>query len=741
MFYQVILLDAVSDYDRPYIYKSELALEKGQLVLVPFGRGNTAREGVILGQGEPLAEAKSILKPTRIRLHATALKAMAYLSHYYAMPPAAYARLFLPKALRVEPKVQLIMRDDLSEAQITQYLKLQGDEEKLRNSGLCQEIFTYRDQVRLSEKEMLYTPLTFGQLEEILMKLPANYRRQKDILERLFHHYPQGVERKGESLNAIRALENKGFLKRILLPQRLASRYRELPGSYRELPQLSTSEERILRTLEGPGGLYLLQREGTSGMSLYLSLARKCLEEGKKFILLFPDASLIPAAVEIFKEHYGEEVGVYHGKMSLKEQKSELLSFMEGRFPIMITSRLGLFLPLAPGDTLVLEECQDDGYVSSHPYYHSHELAAFYAREQGYKVLFASSVPPLELTLREDLQRLYLKDASRQNPKVDLIDMRQELATGNRSPLSRFMVEEIRKLLQNGGLGFLLMNRRHYATYVFCRECGYALYCPQCHNSLHYDQRKKALFCPSCNLISPPVPSCPQCHSRAFRYYGGGIQMVYEELSQLFPQARIQVVDAQTMEEKEGYIELHKRLKEKKIDLLLGTSLIAKGLHDDVDLLGVINADFYLHTHSYRATEKGFQLLKLFLEKGHPGCRALVQTYDPKNYVLQGVLKGDVAAFLDKEAALRRSRNLPPFVSNLVVRISGDPKTMDDRAKEMMEELRGHGAEISEVYGHWLYKERRILIKAEDPEEIKEHLLRLHTERPWQFRVEVDPID
>ncbi|NLY35749.1 MAG: primosomal protein N' [Tissierellia bacterium] len=742
MYYRIILLDAVSDYDRPYIYKSNKTLQKGQLVLVPFGRGNVPREGLVLGEEEAFSGAKSILKETGVILSASSLEALNFLSHYYAIPPAAYSRLFLPKALRVEARAHFVMRENLSNEQIREYLSIKDNEEKLRQSGLCNIQYQYNQRVKLPQNEMLLSQYSLLELEEYLNKLPKSYKRQREIIEELIHNYPQMIPRGEQSLSSIKTLEDKGIVLRVYISRRISSSYRQIKGFFQSLPLLESAEKKALEQMsKEEGGLFLLHREKSSAWNIYLHLAENSLEKEKRFILLFPDASLLPAAVELFKEHFGDLVGVYHGKMSPKEQKSELLSFIEGRFPIMITSRMGLFLPLEEVDTIIVDECQDDGYVSKHPYFHGNELASFYGQQQGIKTIFASAVPPLELYLREDIYKVNLVEESLQRPKIELVDMRRELSQGNRSPLSERMIEEITQVLENKGLGFLLMNRKNYASYVFCRKCGHALYCPQCRGSLHYDQKTKTLFCPGCGYKSPAMDQCPQCGSNAFRFYGGGIQMVREELQRLFPQARIVNVDAKTMEEKDGYIKLHRLLKEKKMDLLLGTSLIAKGFDYDVSFLGVINADFYLHIPSYRAAEKGFQLLKLFLERGNRQCTALIQTYEPKNYVLQGVLQGDVENFLKKEMALRQARKLPPFSSYILIHLKGDVKTIDKISKEMILELQGHGANISESFGQWIPGERKILITADDPSEIKEHLLSLHASRPWQFSVEVDPIE
>lgn len=742
MYYKIILLDAVSDYDRPYVYQSQKNLEKGQLVLVPFGRGNQPREGLVFGEAAEFSKAKNILEDTGIFLSPISLAAIDFLSSYYAMPPAAYSRLFLPKALRVNPKLHLVMREDLNEKEIKEYLTIKDDKEKLGQSGLCHEEYLYDQRVKLPEEEMLLSQYSFIDLKAYLETLPKNYKRQKEIIENLLNHFPSMVPREGASLSSIKSLEKKGILTRVFIPRRITSNYKKVKENYKDLPLTKPSENKLVKEINASAkGLYLLLRQGSSARNVFLHLAARSLEKGKRFLLLFPDASLIPAAVELFKEHFGDLVGVYHGKMTIKEQKSELLSFKEGRFPIMITSRIGLFLPLEDVDTMILDECQDDGYVSQNPYFHGNELASFYAQQHGIKTVFASSAPPLDLYLREDIQKLILEEDSFSHPQGYLVDMRRELSEGNRSPLSKGMIKEIDQLLENNGLAFLLMNKRNYASYVFCRKCGHALYCPHCRASLHYDQKNKKLFCPACGYKSPSVRDCPECGSKAFRFYGGGIQMVSEELKRLYPKARILSVDAKTMEQKDGYIKLHRILKEKKVDILIGTSLIAKGFDYDVDFLGVINADFYLHVPSFRSSEKGFQLLKLFLERGARESKYLIQTYEPKNYVLQSVLENNVEVFLEKEAALRQARNLPPFSSYILIKIKGDSKTLDKVSQKMIEELQPYKEFVSEPFGEWLVNERRILIKAEDTTAIKAHLLSLHASKSWQFSVEVDPIE
>lgn len=216
--------------------------------------------------------------------------------------------------------------------------------------------------------------------------------------------------------------------------------------------------------------------------------------------------------------------------------------------------------------------------------------------------------------------------------------------------------------------------------------------------------------------------------------------MVKEEIEKFFPQARILLVDARTMQSKDGYINLHRKLKERSLDLVIGTSIIARGFNYQIDFLGVINADFYLYLPSYRAAEKGYELLFSFMERARPGGRGLIQTYQPRNYVLQSLLEGSEEQFLDKELEIRKSRKLPPFNSYILVRVFGDKSSVDRDAGLLIEKLRSTGADVSDSYGHWLPGERRILIKGDELDEVKEKILELHT-TDIQFSVEVDPID
>lgn len=736
MNFEIVLLDAIEDYDRPYIYESQEDLIKGQLVFVPFGHGDKPREGLVLGPAEAFSGAKKVISASQIFINQDQVDAAIYLSDYYGLSLAAYLRLFLPRTLRVEPRKELVARKDLSVQDYDDYISLLDKPEELINKGLAFYDYSYHSRVKLPTRELIKPLFSREVLEDYLLDLPQNYARQIELLERLIYVYPSMLERSDESLAAIKSLEDGGLIERVYLPRRLASNYRQARPEEKALPELDEQKKSIYNDfLSDQSFMGLLIRENTQALDLYIHLAKKALEEERRLILVYPDASMVPGLVETFKKHFGDRVGVYHGRMSAREMKSELLYYMEGRFPIMITSRLGLFLPLKKGDYLVVEEAQDQGHQSQNPYYDGLELAAYYGRHMNIRVLFASSVPGLDLYMREDLVHFRLKE--KLEVKTELVDMRRELAQANKSPLSERLVEELRLLLKSGGLALLLMNKRHYASYVFCRSCGYVFSCPQCGSSLYYNQKSSSFFCPSCNYSSKAPSQCPQCSSRAFRYYGGGIEMIYDELKKIFPQARIISVDAKTMSSKDGYINLHSQLRNKEVDIVLGTSLIARGLDYDIDFLAVVNADFYLHIPIYKAAERGYQMIRRFLERGRPGAKCLIQTYEPKNYVLESVLEDDSIGFLEKEMRLREARALPPFIDYLLIRVFGEGAKLDEDASRIAKAISHHDLEISDVFGQWLFSERRILVKGYDFEEIKKDLIGLRGQG-LRFVFEVD---
>lgn len=748
MYYKVLLLDAVADYDLPYIYKSKEPLQRGQLVLVPFGSGNKPREALVIGDAKEYAEAKEVLENVSFPLKKEQMEAIDYLSHYYATPPAAYARLFLSKALRVEPVLHWVKRSDLSPSETKEYYaSLHKGLDYLRQRELVVEELSYRKRVNLPQKEYLISLFPLDGLEEYVEKTPASHTGKRRVLQALLDTYPSPSERGDLPLASIKRLEEEGVLLREFVPVSLKNHYHELEASYKALPALSELQQKALEELlETSSKLSLLQGVSASGKSyVYLHLAKACLVKGKRFLLLLPEGSLVPAMVELFKEHFGELVGVYHAQMSAREEMSELLDYLEGKYPIMITTRKGLFLPLEDVEIMVLDECQDDGYLSKHPYFHGLELAFFYGRQGKTHVVLGSATPPLALLQQEDLHLVRLDEPYHERQvEIELVDMRRELSEGNRSPLSRSLMQAIHSTMKKEGLTFLLMNKRLYASYIFCRSCGEALLCPQCLTSLSYDQRKKRVLCATCSYEAEMPKTCPHCGSSAFRYYGGGLQQVVEQLRKTYPHAKILGLDAATMRTKLGYIELHRRLQKAEVDVLVGTPLIARGLDFDVDLLGVINADFYLHLPNYRSGEKTFELLHQFLGRGgrRKATRAIIQSYDPDNYVLDHVLRHDVDGFMEREAQLRRSRDLPPFSHYILLRVQGDTDRVEEEALEMAKFLQEYTtAQVSEPYGHWTPKERKILLRSkESVDEIKELLLAIRQHKPWKFTVEVDPL-
>lgn len=748
MYYQVLLLDAVADYDLPYVYTYEKPLLRGQLVLVPFGLGNKAREGLILGESSAYPGAKEILKLVSHPLGDEDMDALLYLSHYYATPPAAYGRLFLPKALRVLPQEAWIMKDGLTLQEQQEFLRLLDQDGKaLENSGLALKEISYRQRISFPEEEFLFSLVTKEELEERLRKLPPSHHEKRRILEQLIQAFPSPSPRQGRTLSSLKSLEQEGLLVRRKVPQSFQGNTSTKECIVKQLPPLSSKQEIALdEILASPGKLNLLQGVSASGKSyLYLHLALHCLKKKKKFLLLLPDGSLLPAMEEFFRRYFGDQVGVYHAQMSQREEKTALYAFIEGETPVMITTRKGLFLPLDHVEWVLLDEVQEDGYQSKHPYFHGVELASYYGRQGRVNLLFSTATPPISLMLQEDLHRVVLDEPyHKRSLELELVDMRRELSQGNRSAISRSLYAALKKVIQEEGLAFLLMNKRLYASYVFCRHCGEALRCPRCSTSLSYDQARKEVVCSACTYHAPMESTCPHCHSTSFRYYGGGLQQVVEEVRRNFPQAKVLPLDAVTMRKKLGYKDLHRQLSQGKINVLVGTPIIAKGLDFDVDLLAVINADFYLHLPNYRSGEKTFQLLMQFLGRGgrRRASKAILQSYDPKNYVLQHVLRGDVQGFMEKELSLRESRGLPPYSNYLLVILQGEISEVQEQAENMALFLQERTeAQVSEPYGHWTPKERKILVSSKDSlEDVKQLLLHLRQEKQWKFTVEVDPL-
>ena len=335
-------------------------------------------------------------------------------------------------------------------------------------------------------------------------------------------------------------------------------------------------------------------------------------------IVLVPEISLTPQMLDRFISRFGKEkIAVLHSKLSIGEKYDEWNKIKEGKAKIVIGARSAIFAPVTNLGIIIIDEEHDSSYKSeANPKYDAKQVAKYIAKQNNCPLVFGSATPDINTYYKaKTLGKIELLELTKRAnnsslPKVSIIDLKQELANGNHSMLSRELYQEIEENLKQKRQTILFLNRRGYSTFIMCRDCGYTVKCKNCNISLTYHSYEKKLKCHYCGYEEEIVKVCPECHSEKIRYFGTGTQKLEQEIIKQFPNAKTIRMDVDTVTKKNSHEEILNKFKNENIDILIGTQMVVKGHHfPNVTLVGVIAADSSLNIDDYRANERTFQIL------------------------------------------------------------------------------------------------------------------------------------
>ena len=414
---------------------------------------------------------------------------------------------------------------------------------------------------------------------------------------------------------------------------------------------------------------------GSGKTEIYLRALTEIVAQGRRGICLVPEIALTPQTIERFASRFQGRVAVIHSGLSLGEQFDEWHRIKEGDCDVVIGPRSALFAPQPDLGLIVIDEEHEWTYKQSDksPRYHTRDVAIKLAELSDAVVILGSATPDVETYYRAqlgDYQLIELKEritpyGPAPLPEVDIVDMKEELKSGNRSLFSRSLIKNMTEALAHNEQVILFLNRRGTATFVQCRKCGFVFHCSHCTAALTYHSVSKKLVCHHCNYsIAVPV-GCPQCLSHELRFLGIGTQRIEEEVRQLFPNVRTLRWDSDMTSRRRAHEELLTKVRAHEADVLIGTQMVAKGLDlPQVTLAGVISADTNLNLPDFRAGERTFQLLCQVAGRAGRGFmpgRVIIQTYCPEHYAVQAASRHDYLAFYVKELEYRRKFGYPPF--------------------------------------------------------------------------------
>ena len=676
----VAVSNATFHFDKLYTYAvmpdQQDTVRLGSMVLVPFGRGSRARMGVVLAcDAEPesaklkflfdVAPASACLTPELLRL-VHFLKERTFCTYYEAV------KAVIPYGAQYKPTV--------AEDGVTPVLQKQ----LVRHTENAYKLVgTLPPKPRPTAKQLAAVALLAGGERTL-----------------------SALEEKGISRAVLDNLCAKGVLECSKVNKSI-DLYSSIP--LKNEPILLTEEQQaaydaLLPGLEGaaPHSALLYGVTGSGKTLVFLKLIEHCLQMGRRALVLVPEISLTPQMILRLKSQFGKRVAVQHSALNHTERLLQWQMIQDGGADIVVGTRSAIFSPLENIGLVIIDEEQEHTYRSeSAPRYSAHEVARQRAAENGALLLLASATPSTESYYaaqhgRTQLVRLTKRYGGNPLPKVQIVDMRAELASGNPREISLAMEDAIRHNLEAGKQTILLLNRRGYQTVAQCEDCREVLKCQKCSVPMVYHKSAHKLLCHYCgSQLDPPPARCPACGGK-LQYRGFGTQKAEEELAKLFPEARILRMDQDTTAAKDAHEKLLAKFARHEYDIMVGTQMVAKGLDfEDVTLVGVLGIDSLLFAQGFRAYETVFSLVTQVVGRSgrakDPGF-AIIQTTDPDNPVLNLAAAQDYDAFFEQEIAYRKLGLYPPFCGLCVVGFSGPKEIEVARAAARFSALLGRQA-------------------------------------------------
>lgn len=654
MFASVIIDQDTKALNREFDYRipSELKIEKGFRVLVPFGQRTV--QGFVVDVKETtdvdLKKIKSIysavedypiIKPEMLEL-------MKFMCQKFHLRLTSVLRLFIPSEIREGKARELFVKwaTLAGEVDVEKFNRAKVQRkiiEKLQNQGKI-KLLDLKDE--------------FGQ-------------------------------------SAVKALIDKGVIKLELEKQR---RVPHPTKQEDKKVQLNDMQKRAIAAVSD-SGVYLLHGVTGSGKTeVYMHLISKVLAEGKNAVMLVPEISLTPQVMSTFKARFGDSIALLHSSLSAGERFDEWRRLFTGDARVAVGARSAIFAPLDKLGIIIVDEQHEQSYISeSNPRYDTFDVAKFRAHYNGCPLVVGSATPSVDIYQQAKEGKVKLIEMptranGKELPKIQIIDMMNELRMGNSSIFSTQLIADLANVVNEKKQAMIFMNRRGFSSFMMCRECGYLAKCTDCDVNLVYHREDNRLKCHYCGKQYKVLDRCPNCGSDKIKQGAVGTERIVSELKEIFKDVKILRMDNDTTSRKNGHEKILEEFRSTKPAILVGTQMIAKG-HDfeDVTLVGIIDADQSLYRGDYRSTERCFQLITQV--SGRAGRSKFegkvdLQTYSPRHYVYKFAANYDYKGFFKKEENLRKTAAFPPF--SKIIRIlfaHSDENVVRDELKSCYNKL------------------------------------------------------
>lgn len=719
MIAEIAVSGTAYSFDMLFSYRipAEMKLQRGCRVLVPFGRGNRRRVGVVMDFNE---DDEKSLKPiaaqidTEPVLNAEQLKLAEFLHERTFCTWYDGIKAMLPPAMtvRADENFRLVKGfndyDKLSERAKGLIEVLESLEDKTIVTELLKNFIT--DNGRLYIDELLEAGAlssentfkqTVGDSTVRMIRLSYDFLCNPTAF-RLTPKQERAADflREWGTASVKEAAYMCGFTESVfkrLVANGAAEEYdMELLRSVDDgadehinpdstvlsEEQQTVHDEIFSRITEKKAGVYLLHGVTGSGKtSVFEKLIHNTVNLGRRAMLLIPEIGLTPQVLKRFRALFGDRVAVIHSGLSLGQRLDEYKRIKRGDADIIIGTRSAVFAPADNIGLIIIDEEGERSYKSdSSPRYHAHDIAKQRCAYHGATLLLASATPSVEsyyLAERGVYKLLEMKNRYNASslPDVAIVDMNVERISGNPTEFSQQLVDEVNINLRNGEQSILLLNRRGFHTIISCVDCYQPIYCPNCSVPLTYHRKNGKLMCHYCGFAQEPATVCPVCGSERLKSMGFGTQRLEEELKMFFPSARILRMDADTTFSRYSYEKGFAEFKNGEYDIMVGTQMIGKGLDfPNVTLVGVLSIDKALYAGDFRSYERTFSLITQVVGRGGRGSRkgrAILQTFMPDHYIMNLAAAQDYRGFYNEEIAIRRTLIFPPLCDMCVFCFAG----------------------------------------------------------------------
>ncbi len=709
--------------DKPYsyFYREEMKLSPGMRVVVPFGRGNRRTEGVVLstepGNEEGLKPVEKSLDEAPL-LDQTMLRLAAFMRERYFCTFFDAVRVMLPAGLWFQNQDTYALTEDRSwqeknlrqpNAQSLLQLLLdcggQADGKVLRSALPSEEEFeqavayllkkkwitAQRDfQRRTGDKQEQMAALAVPAEEamEYASHRPKSAAMQRSVLELLCTVGAAPVKEicyfTGAKPATVRRLAEMGYLE---LTQREVLRCRQIKPEVPDGPLVLNQEQQaafdglsVQLERQDPGSALLYGVTGSGKTAVYIKLIQKALDMGKQAVLLVPEIALTPQLLSRMTGYFGDAVAVLHSSLPVTERYDQWKRVRSGEAKVIVGTRSAVFAPCPDLGLMILDEEQEHSYKSENtPRYHARDIALWRGVKEQALVLLGSATPSIETMFHaksgsHTLYRLQNRFGGRTLPRVEIVDMKEELKLGNDLSLSLPLQNAIRDTERAGKQAILFLNRRGNSRALVCVDCRESPECPRCNARLTYHSANERLMCHYCGFSQPAPTRCPSCGGPVKRI-GVGTQKVQQELESRFSDIRVERMDADTVSAGNTHEMILDRFQQEQIPVLIGTQMVAKGLNlPGVTLVGVLDGDLGLYTDSYRAAENTFNMLTQVIGRagrGDTAGRAVIQTFVPGHNVIALAAEQNYDGFYNLEIGLRQMQNCPPFGDLAEITLTG----------------------------------------------------------------------